>query len=66
MEVLTSTSLPGVFLVDVFTLLKFIPDWALAPGFQRRVKNWSRLFDDLVELLYAALKKEMVKEVRDT
>lgn len=54
---------PGAYMVDIFPLLKFVPAWVPGAGFQRKAKEWKKLLDDVIDLPYALLKKQMVSEI---
>lgn len=56
-------STPGAYMVDVFPLLKFVPAWVPGAGFQRKAKEWKRLLDDVIDMPYAVLKKQMASEI---
>ncbi|KII88998.1 hypothetical protein PLICRDRAFT_40636 [Plicaturopsis crispa FD-325 SS-3] len=51
-------SKPGAFLVDFFTLLKYVPAWVPGAGFQRKAREWKKHTDDVFNLPYAAAKKD--------
>nr|BAL05094.1 cytochrome P450 [Phanerodontia chrysosporium] len=42
----------GVFLVDVFPILKHIPSWMPGAGFKRKAAEWKTLVDDMYEVPY--------------
>ncbi|KAJ3555210.1 hypothetical protein NP233_g12259 [Leucocoprinus birnbaumii] len=39
-----NAAIPGKFLVDVFSFLKYVPEWVPGAGFQRQAKEWKELW----------------------
>ncbi|KAF8989842.1 OrdA protein, partial [Hymenopellis radicata] len=50
---------PGAFLVDVFPILRFLPDWMPGAGFKRLAKEGRKLFDDVVDVPFAFTQAQM-------
>lgn len=63
LEAVHRASTPGAFLVDMFPLLKFVPAWTPGAGFQRKAEKWKKLLEDVIEMPYAVLKKQMVRVI---
>lgn len=63
MDGINTAGIPGAFLVDVFPLLKYVPAWAPGAGFQRKAKEWRRLFDELIQTPFSESLKKMVMEI---
>ncbi|KAJ7136875.1 cytochrome P450 [Mycena epipterygia] len=47
------TSGSGVWPVDIFPILKYVPSWVPGAGFQRKAAHWKRTLRKLVEEPYA-------------
>jgi len=52
-------AVPGAFLVDALPLLKHVPEWFPGAGFQKRAKEWKKLARTMVEVPFAAAKKNI-------
>nr|AAS88582.1 PAH-inducible cytochrome P450 monooxygenase PC-PAH 3 [Phanerodontia chrysosporium] len=49
----------GVYLVDVFPILKYLPSWFPGAGFKRQAAKWKALVDDMHEIPYYQFKQTM-------
>lgn len=47
-------AIPGKFLVDVFPLLKYIPEWFPGASFQRIAREWKELWQRFISLTFQA------------
>ncbi|KAG6843347.1 hypothetical protein H0H87_005586, partial [Tephrocybe sp. NHM501043] len=56
---LTAAAVPGAFLVDVVPILKYVPYWMPFAGFQRKARRWRKLALDMINLPYAAAKRNI-------
>lgn len=63
MNGLDTAGIPGAFLVDALPLLKFVPAWAPGAGFQRKAKEWKRLFAELISVPFIESQKNMVMKI---
>jgi fumagillin biosynthesis cytochrome P450 monooxygenase len=50
---------PLKWAVDVFPWLSYLPDWFPGMGFKQTAKEWSRLTEDVVNLPYANVRRQM-------
>ncbi|KAL0945844.1 hypothetical protein HGRIS_012127 [Hohenbuehelia grisea] len=53
------SSSPGVFLVNLLPPLAYLPEWFPGAGFQKTAKKWARTLNDMVDLPFQFVKKEM-------
>ncbi|KAF8960404.1 cytochrome P450 [Flammula alnicola] len=56
---LFAAAVPGAFLVDVLPFLKYVPEWVPGAGFQKKGKEWKELAKAMVEVPFAATKRNM-------
>ncbi|KAF9050869.1 cytochrome P450 [Hymenopellis radicata] len=52
---------PGKFIVDVFPLLRFVPDWVPGAGYKILAKEWKKAFDDMVQVPYNFTRRMMAR-----
>ncbi|KAG6843426.1 hypothetical protein H0H87_004685, partial [Tephrocybe sp. NHM501043] len=52
-------SIPGTFLVDLFPILKYVPEWMPFAGFKVKARLWRKLALDMINLPYDAGKQNM-------
>ncbi|KAJ6565505.1 cytochrome P450 [Mycena vulgaris] len=52
-------SVPGVYLVNTFPILKHIPRWFPGAGFKRQAEEWLKLSRGMLELPFAETKRQM-------
>lgn len=50
----------GQFLVDVFPLLRLVPEWFPGAGFKRLAHAWRKDMEAMVEVPYAETRSQMV------
>ncbi|GKZ23594.1 hypothetical protein AbraIFM66951_009867 [Aspergillus brasiliensis] len=50
---------PGIWLVDSFPLLRYLPSCFPGAGFQTKAREWRRTLDKLAELPYAFVQQQM-------
>ncbi|KDR66581.1 hypothetical protein GALMADRAFT_147803 [Galerina marginata CBS 339.88] len=60
---LAEAGVPGAFLVDVFPVLKYIPEFVPGAGFKKKARIWRRLQDDMREVPYNATVQIMASGV---
>ncbi|KDR66571.1 hypothetical protein GALMADRAFT_80669 [Galerina marginata CBS 339.88] len=60
---LFAAAVPGAFLVDIFSVLKYVPWWMPGAGFQRKAREWKKLARTMVEAPFAAAKRNIVAGV---
>ncbi|KAI0466898.1 cytochrome P450 [Xylaria cf. heliscus] len=61
MEKFGRAAVPGAFMVDVFPLLKKLPDWAPGAGFKKLAREWAAELLDVTEKPYAFVKYQMAQ-----
>ena len=54
------SAVPGVFLVDVFPILKYFPEWLPGMGFLSLAREWKKDTIASAEVPYAFTKNQMV------
>ncbi|GJE96465.1 cytochrome P450 [Phanerochaete sordida] len=59
METLAEILHAGVFLLDVFPILKHVPAWLPGAQFKRKAAGYKKLVDAMFEVPYAQLKADM-------
>ena len=59
-EQFSDATVPGAFLVDVFPLLRYVPEWFPGAGFQKKAKEWAATTKSVVEIPYAFAEKGVV------
>ncbi|KAI1132575.1 cytochrome P450 [Nemania abortiva] len=52
---------PGTFMVDVFPLLRKLPDWVPGAGFKKLAHQWASELSDVAEKPYAFVKHQMAQ-----
>ncbi|KAI0789549.1 OrdA protein [Abortiporus biennis] len=52
-------STPGVFLVDVFPSLRFLPEWLPGMGFKKLARDWKKDTDAMVQVPYEYTKSQI-------
>ena len=58
-----TVAVPGAFLVDVIPFLKYVPQWFPGAGFQSKAKVWKELGRTMVEVPFAAAKRNIVRHL---
>lgn len=61
METFTKVTTPGAFIVDVFPLLRYLPEWFPGAGFRRSARIWKRELLDMVNIPHQHAKRQMVR-----
>ena len=56
------SSVPGAFLVDVFPILKYLPEWLPGTNFLSLAREWKKDTVASAEVPYAFTKKQMVSK----
>ncbi|KAF8960408.1 cytochrome P450 [Flammula alnicola] len=56
---LLAAAVPGAFLVDMLPFLKYVPEWVPGAGFQKKAKTWGKLAKAMIEVPFAATKRNM-------
>ena len=59
-EQFSDATAPGAFLVDVFPILKFVPDWVPGTGFHKKALQWKKVLHDMVNIPHSLVKTRMV------
>ncbi|KAJ7625670.1 cytochrome P450 [Roridomyces roridus] len=54
---------PGLYLVDTFPILKYVPSWLPGAGFKRKAQEWRKLSWDMAELPFAETKRQMASGI---
>ena len=60
MEQFSLSTVPGVFLVDVLPVLRYVPSWVPGAGFQRKAREWKKTVEDMTSVPYEFVKQRMV------
>ncbi|KAH9478027.1 Cytochrome P450 monooxygenase 98 [Psilocybe cubensis] len=60
---LVAAGVPGAFLVDVLPFLKYVPEWMPGAGFQTKAREWKKLALNMVEIPFAAAKRNLANGV---
>ncbi|KAI0701989.1 cytochrome P450 [Cytidiella melzeri] len=63
MQGFARASEPGAFLVDTIPLLKYVPSWVPGAGFQREAERMHRDLEELYDVPYGFVKREMSKGI---
>ena len=53
----------GVFWVDIFPLLKYVPSWVPGAGFQKTAARWKAALVDMIEKPFQYVKEQLVKNL---
>ncbi|KIJ05829.1 hypothetical protein PAXINDRAFT_20939 [Paxillus involutus ATCC 200175] len=56
---LSMASMPGLYYVDIFPSLKYIPSWFPGAGFKRKAKKYAAVLHDLVEIPHNYVKSQL-------
>ncbi|KAI1321957.1 cytochrome P450 [Xylariaceae sp. FL0255] len=59
MSRLGRAAVPGTFMVDIFNILKYLPEWAPGSAFKATAREWSAQLVDMVELPYAFVDRQL-------
>lgn len=57
----SKSTVPGAFIVDVFPLLKYLPEWAPGAGFLSLAREWRQLTDANADLPFEFTKNQRVR-----
>ncbi|KAF4616642.1 hypothetical protein D9613_008328 [Agrocybe pediades] len=57
----TIAAVPGSFLVDTISVLKYVPEWVPGASFKTKAREWKKLARHMVEAPFAATKKMMAE-----
>jgi hypothetical protein len=60
---ISSGSVPGTFLVDVFPFLKYVPRWVPGAGFQTKARGWRKLQQEMREIPFSEGVKNIVDSI---
>ncbi|KAF8884723.1 cytochrome P450 [Gymnopilus junonius] len=60
---LVAAAVPGAFLVDILPILKYVPEWMPGAGFQKKAKEWKKLARTMIDVPFAAAKKNIAAGV---
>lgn len=52
---------PGRFLVDFLSFLKYVPEWVPGAQFQRLARNWKKMTTSMIEMPFHAAVAEVVQ-----
>lgn len=56
-------SMPGAFLVNLFPVLKYVPEWFPGAGFQKKARVWKNYGIKMIESPFSATKRNMVRGI---
>ncbi|KAI0854591.1 cytochrome P450 [Xylaria cubensis] len=66
MEKFARAAVPGAFMVDLFPLLRKLPDWAPGAAFKKLAREWASELSDITEKPYAFVKHQMAQDKHET
>lgn len=66
MEQFAASAAPGAFLVDIFPVLRFVPEWFPGAGFKKTARAWRQTFMNMADVPFAYVKAQMVSRVAYT
>lgn len=52
--------IPGTFLVDTFSFLKYVPSWIPGAGFKKDALEWRRQLSSMQDTPFTEMKRRMV------
>ena len=52
---------PGVFLVDVFPLLRYVPEWLPGTKFHAMARKWRTTLHKMADIPFQTVKQQMVR-----
>ncbi|KIJ96361.1 hypothetical protein K443DRAFT_10697 [Laccaria amethystina LaAM-08-1] len=55
LEGMSKAANPGEFLVDIIPILRYIPEWVLGAGFQRKAREWRAAVMEMRDAPYAVV-----------
>jgi hypothetical protein len=55
-----SGAIPGKYIVDVFSSLKYIPEWVPGAGFQREAREWKELWRRFRDVMFQTAEDNIV------
>jgi hypothetical protein len=58
---LSAAGHPGAFLVDIFPIMKIIPEWFPGAGWKRKAKAWRHVNSIVANCLWDLTKTRMVR-----
>jgi len=59
MDNFSVATVPGAFLVDLFPILRYLPEWFPGAGFKRKARKWRKLLFENVNAPFAYVLNEM-------
>ncbi|KAI0544305.1 cytochrome P450 [Xylaria curta] len=62
MEKFARAAVPGAFMVDIFPLLRKLPDWVPGAAFKKLAREWAAELLDVAEKPYAFVKHQMAQD----
>ncbi|OSD07978.1 cytochrome P450 [Trametes coccinea BRFM310] len=54
----------GVWIVDIFPFLKYLPSWFPGAAFKRKASNWRTVIEDCVRLPFERVREDMSSDAR--
>jgi hypothetical protein len=57
----SAATVPGVFVVDFFPSLRYLPEWLPGMGFLRTARKWAKDMAAMVDVPYEFTKRQMVR-----
>jgi len=58
---MSDVMIPGRFLVDVFPILRYLPEWFPGCGFQKDAKRWRKMLSEAVNTPYESVLEHLAK-----
>ncbi|THV02863.1 cytochrome P450 [Dendrothele bispora CBS 962.96] len=59
LEGMAKAAHPGAFLVDIFPILKYVPDWFPLAGFKKKAKHWRKYVMEMKNAPFESVKQAL-------
>ncbi|KIP11879.1 hypothetical protein PHLGIDRAFT_124541 [Phlebiopsis gigantea 11061_1 CR5-6] len=59
-EQFSQATTPGAFYVDMFPLLRYVPNWVPGAGFQKKAMQWRRRAEEMADVPFELVKRRMM------
>ncbi|KAJ7278952.1 cytochrome P450 [Mycena rebaudengoi] len=56
-DAIMQAAIPGRYLVDMITILKYVPAWFIGAGFKCQAREWKELIEKMVQLPFQTAKR---------
>ena len=58
---IAQAGIPGAFLVDLLSFLKYVPSWFPGAGFQKKAAHWRELINTMAERPFRHVQDQLVQ-----